>query len=340
MKKNEEQELISIVVPVYNVEKYLKRCIESLINQTYKNLEIILVNDGSTDNGLKICEEYLKIDNRIKLINKENEGLGITRNCGIDNAKGKYIAFLDSDDYIEADFYEKLYMSAIENNSDMVFASFKKVDKNDNIYAIRQSKLNKEVYTKDEIIPNILYNVIGAVDEAKQLPISACVILYNKEIIDKYKIYFLSERKYISEDIIFNLEFILKTATVSIVPNAYYYYCDNQNSLTRTYKKDRFEKIKIMYEYLIEFMKKVNLIEETKKGINHYAISHIRACLKQEKLNSRIEAYKNIKKICKDKIVKEILKEGYVCTKKQKIFDFFIKKEWIKLIYLIIKIKK
>ena len=101
--------MISVIIPIYNVENYLKKCIESVINQTYKNLEIILVNDGSNDNSKNIIDEYSTIDNRIKVINKENGGLSDARNAGIEIAKGDYITFLDSDDWIELNMYEKLY---------------------------------------------------------------------------------------------------------------------------------------------------------------------------------------------------------------------------------------
>ena len=94
-------ELISIIVPVYKVEKYIDRCVESIINQTYKNIEIILVDDGSPDNCPKICDEWAKKDKRIRVIHKENRGVSSARNVGIDVAKGKYIGFVDSDDYIE-----------------------------------------------------------------------------------------------------------------------------------------------------------------------------------------------------------------------------------------------
>lgn len=95
-----KNDLISIVVPIYNVQDYLERCIESIILQTYKNIEIILVDDGATDNSGKICDEYLKKDERIKVVHKENGGLSDARNVGKENANGKYIAFIDSDDYV------------------------------------------------------------------------------------------------------------------------------------------------------------------------------------------------------------------------------------------------
>ena len=99
--------LLSVIIPVYNVEPYLEQCLDSVINQTYKNLEIICINDGSTDNSLKILEKYQKKDNRIKLINQKNKGLSEARNAGLDVAKGEYIAFVDSDDYLELNAYEE-----------------------------------------------------------------------------------------------------------------------------------------------------------------------------------------------------------------------------------------
>ena len=115
----EYKDKISVVVPIYNVEKYLEKCIKSILNQTYNNLEIILVNDGSTDNCLNICKKFEKIDKRIFVINKENGGLSEARNYGIDKATGKYITFVDSDDYIDEDYLEFLYKNLIINNCDI-----------------------------------------------------------------------------------------------------------------------------------------------------------------------------------------------------------------------------
>lgn len=113
-------DLISVIVPVYNVEKYLDTCVESIINQTYSNLEIILVDDGSTDGCPALCDEWAKRDNRIKVIHKANEGQGVARNCGAEIAAGSYIGYVDSDDVIAPDMYEKLYEQITENDVDMV----------------------------------------------------------------------------------------------------------------------------------------------------------------------------------------------------------------------------
>lgn len=111
--------LISVIVPIYNAEQYLEKCIDSIINQTYTNFEIILVNDGSTDNSGSICDEYAKKDSRIRVIHKENGGLSSARNVGLDNANGEYVSFVDSDDWIEQDMLETLYNSCEENNAEI-----------------------------------------------------------------------------------------------------------------------------------------------------------------------------------------------------------------------------
>lgn len=120
-------DLISIIVPVYNVEKYLDRCVESIVNQTYNNLEIILIDDGSPDNCPVMCDNWAKKDSRIKVIHKENGGLSDARNVGLDVATGKYIAFVDSDDWIDAQMYQALYESIINTKSDIASCGAKRV---------------------------------------------------------------------------------------------------------------------------------------------------------------------------------------------------------------------
>ena len=142
-----DNKLISIIVPIYNVEKYLKKCIDSIINQTYTNLEIILVDDGSKDNSGKICDEYAKKDIRIKTIHKKNEGVSETRNVGLKVSTGEYIGFVDPDDYIEKDMYEVLIKNLEKENADISIISSYEVyenkiihNKKDGIYLVMNSE--------------------------------------------------------------------------------------------------------------------------------------------------------------------------------------------------------
>lgn len=143
-----ENPLITIVVPIYNVERFLRPCIESILGQTYKNLEIILVDDGSTDSCGKICDKYEKIDSRILVIHQENKGLSEARNAGIDAATGEYIAFIDSDDYVRGNYTETLLHALVENDAEIAVCSFQYVDEEGKY--IRNSSRLKE---KRKLIP-------------------------------------------------------------------------------------------------------------------------------------------------------------------------------------------
>ena len=146
-------DLVSIIVPVYNVEKFLSQCIESLIGQSYKNLEILLIDDGSTDNSSNICREYEIVDNRIKVFHKNNGGLSDARNYGLKHARGEYISFVDSDDLVHPDFIYQLISSIGESELSVCdFASFKEVDdiKNVNL-EIEVTHVEKSRYLKELI---------------------------------------------------------------------------------------------------------------------------------------------------------------------------------------------
>ena len=133
------QPLLSVIIPVYNTEKYLNECIQSVVNQTYANLEIILINDGSTDNSPAICDEWAKKDSRIRVIHKENGGAGDSRNAALDTVKSPLIGIVDSDDYILPDMYEKLYNAMIENDADLSICTLSLVDINDNVYPYKSA---------------------------------------------------------------------------------------------------------------------------------------------------------------------------------------------------------
>ena len=162
----EQKDKITIVVPVYKVEKYLRRCIESILQQTYKNIEIILVDDGSPDNCGKICDEYKEKDNRIIVIHKENGGLSDARNAGIDIATGKYIAFIDSDDYVANNFISSLYDVCIKNECEIAQCKFKRVTED---YKEEQKEISettildgksaiKEIYGQNDVYTIVAWN--------------------------------------------------------------------------------------------------------------------------------------------------------------------------------------
>ena len=169
-----EEDLITIVIPIYKVENYLDKCVKSVINQTYKNLEIILVDDGSPDNCPKKCDEYEKKDTRIKVIHKENGGLSDARNAGIDIAKGKYITFIDSDDYVSEDYVEYMYNLLKQNNTKMSTCETQVVNIEKETEMETQFVENIEILTKRDLFYKILF--------AQKSDVSAYSKLYETEL--------------------------------------------------------------------------------------------------------------------------------------------------------------
>lgn len=169
--------LISVVIPVYKVEEYLNRCVDSVINQTYENLEIILVNDGSPDNCPKICDEYAKKDSRIKVIHKENGGLSDARNAGIDKATGKFITFIDSDDYIDNDYVECLYNAIEEDGTKLSICSHRVIYDTGRI--IEKETKERTVLDSKKVLERILY------DEG--IDLSAWAKLYSIDLFKKVR---------------------------------------------------------------------------------------------------------------------------------------------------------
>ena len=212
--------LISIIVPVYNVESYLSKCLESIINQTYKNIEIILIDDGSTDDSGKICDEYAAKDNRINIIHKTNGGVSDARNSGLEIAQGEYIGFVDSDDYIELDMYETLLNFLLNNNLDVVMCSSYKV-KNKNIIKCKDFK--PYIFnSKEEIIEDLLIN------KYKGSPITVWNKLFKRGVLKEVR--FIKDKEY--EDIYFLLEWIKFTNRFGRIPYHGYYYIIRSGSIT------------------------------------------------------------------------------------------------------------
>lgn len=215
-------EKISVIVPVYNVEKYLSKCVDSIINQTYHNLEIILVDDGSPDRCGEICDEYATKDNRIKVIHKKNGGLSDARNAGIEVAEGGYIAFVDSDDYIASDMMDVLYHRLIKDGSDMALCNFKYIDEKGEEIEERKNKSP----IKDEVITGI--------DGMKKLSqdknwyyVIAWNKLYKKEIFDNIR--FPKGKIHEDEFVIHHIMHACKR--ISCVALELYYYLQRQGSI-------------------------------------------------------------------------------------------------------------
>ncbi|MBK2255832.1 glycosyltransferase family 2 protein [Francisella philomiragia] len=217
--------LVSVIIPIYNVEQFLSRCLDSVINQTYKNLEIILVNDGSSDNSLEICEDYAKKDNRIKIVNKNNGGLSSARNAGLDICKGKYISFIDSDDWVSLDYIDILYENIVDNEADISIVDFiTKTDSNNNSNIENKNQIN--CYLQPEILQKSLFY---------ELPSIACAKLYKSELFKHNR--FTDGIIFEDEDIMYKLFAASKKVVVSKYI-AYFYFQREQSIMAVRRKKD------------------------------------------------------------------------------------------------------
>lgn len=231
--------ILSVIVPVYNVEKYLEKCLSSLVNQTLKNIQIILVNDGSTDNSLGICEKYSNIDNRIQIINKKNGGLSDARNVGVSNAKGKYISFIDSDDFIENNSFEILVNELEINELDIISAYPISIFENGKILHDARRRSNE-----NQIKTGIEY-LVQCVEEGTMLwPVQFNV--YSAELVKNIKF------KYgiLHEDMLWTPQVFLKARRVKCIPFDFYYYLKRNNSITHMQdkRKNGIDMIKSCYE--------------------------------------------------------------------------------------------
>ena len=239
---------VSIIVPCYGVEKYLNRCLESLVSQTLNDIEIILVDDGSPDNVPKMCEEWVKRDSRIKAFHKENAGLGFARNSGLELASGEFVAFVDSDDYIELDAYEILYNVAKEKKADVVYCGMKKEISPNKFSYMRKTLIYQEFVDDNvkKIIPDFVASEPFCRVERKY-DMSVCLAIYKTSIIKDYELRFVSERKVASEDLVFQIEFLEHAKKVSFIPDVLYHYCYNGESLTKNFSREKFERMKALY---------------------------------------------------------------------------------------------
>lgn len=225
--------MISIIVPVYNTEKYLNKCIESIISQTYKDLEIILIDDGSTDNSGNICDKYKASDSRIHVIHQENKGLSVARNTGIDYAHGEYITFIDSDDYIEFDTFEDVNYAIQKFNPDLIFFREKSVNEIGQTIYINGSEPSGEIkqITKKNAEDLIIKELINGM----------CDKVYRAEIVKSIRFH---EGKMYGEDYMYNLVALTKVEKVAYIDRIKYSYVSNSNSVThKKFNKNSFDQV-------------------------------------------------------------------------------------------------
>lgn len=226
---------VSIVVPMYNVEAFLPRCIESLRGQSLTDVEIVLVNDGSPDRCGELAEGYAKEDARIKVVHRRNGGLGPARNSGIDTASGEYVGFVDSDDWVEPETFERLYEAAKRTQADAVYGGYRIVSHGQVVETHAQPKGNRVLVGANEVFDHrrSFYGAAPNRLPEDPVPVSACVGLFRRDFLNKHRLRFFNVR---SEDKFFNTAVCRKAEVVACVDDVgYRYRKDDQPSITKTF---------------------------------------------------------------------------------------------------------
>jgi len=326
---------ISIIIPVYNAEKYLKKCLDSVINQTYKDLEIICVNDGSIDNSLNILKEYKKKESRIIIIDKKNQGVSAARNDGIKKATGEYITFLDSDDWVELNTIEMLYNTLIKNKVDVVRCNYYiNYNYNENLSGGSLYDLsNKKILTNDKKFGDL---VVDRLLDGTIPCYTGLLLIKQKCLVDiKFK-----ENIKLMEDTIFYNELMNKIYSIYFLDESFYHYYCNQESCTKSkdfYIRNMYNLIEVN-KYLTDIIKKgrfytdVRLKKMNAKHMNlimnHFFIMY------KESFKDKIELVNEINKILENKDVIKLINEtdlSYLPFHLRICIKLIIKKKFNKL---------
>ena len=328
---------VSVIVPVYNVpERYLEKCVSSLVNQTLNDIEIILVDDGSTDGSGAKCDEYQKIDSRIKVIHQENKGLCGARNTGVKSSTGEWISFVDGDDWIEPNAYEKLYNIGTKNNVDVVMFGYVK-DYPSKSVIMHYDKYfeNKKVYNTSEDIAYLQKMILNYNANCAMAPTK----FIRKSVIEKYNIYHDEKLRQGAEGIEFNIRLFSKIKSALFLNETFYHYIYNDESITTVHNEKN-------HQMVIDCFKKIKgEINNDDSEIMGWFYNRMKYVILTTAISgyfsrSNKEAYKiqkrKFKKYMSDTLVQETLKsknyQGLSTTRKVTLF--FIKHR----LFLLVKI--
>ena len=330
---------VSIVVPVYNTEKYLKQCIESITAQTLREIEIIVVDDGSRAECATLCDELAQTDARIQVIHKINGGLGFARNSGLEAACGEYVGFVDSDDYIQPMMYESLYTAAAKYDADLVVSGMSFVGGNTFSTPgdyIENHYFDEDTVFEDEGVKQLLLGTIGAApkdSEDSRYGVSVCKNIFKRELLFRENIRFYSERQMISEDTLFMADYLKCVKKAVGIHGSFYCYRRNDTSLSKSYRSDRFEKVMIFFAELENHLREMLPEEEYRLYLDRLIQGYGRVLCSQEIMHAHDEKIKyrvlraRLKQICTHETIAAIWKyyPWHQLPKKQAAFAFAMK---------------
>ena len=323
---------ISVIVPIYNAEKFLDKCIKSILNQTYEKFELILVNDGSKDNSLSICNKYKSKDNRVIVIDKKNEGSIVARNIGIKASNSDYVMFVDSDDWIDKNTLQIAVDEMVKSNADVVIFNMYKVIGGIGLIRKKNSDMyfnENKVYKDDEIRKKL----VTAYFNGHPFPSSLCAKLYRKE-------YLLSSGKYLKyinflgDDLFYNMEILLKVKKVSIINKYLYYYRAGGN--TSKYMPYLFEDAINGYKIQKKVLREYYQDLPQDNGISIMLLNTMKTCLynlflsdlDEKKIKEVIKNYLKTEEIieaCNNEGCKKYFKEEFIKAITENDIDYFYK---------------
>ncbi|MBO5292313.1 MAG: glycosyltransferase family 2 protein [Lachnospiraceae bacterium] len=339
------EQRISVIIPVYNVEKYLGTAVKSVQCQTYPHLEIVLVDDGSTDRSGAICDELAGKDERIRVIHQENGGLTAAWKRGAAEATGEYVGFVDSDDWVEPDMYERLFAEAQKQGADIVCCGIHHVFEGETHKPWDdEMRLPKKVYTKEELAAEV-YPVLlndGSFMGRSLQPnrvsklVKRQLILNNMDLCDN--------RVSVGEDFQFSLSIITEAEKIAVLPGFLpYYYRVNEASMTGGYDRSYLDKIKYMKQQMERISDRKGVYDFRQQITNDFlclTVLHIKGEIVRNKDAGFWENRRNMKRICNDSEVKRALTLYQMpkLTAAEKLFLCFMKRHWYLAIYLAVRI--
>ena len=335
--------LISFIVPVYNAEEYLKTCVDSILSQTFKNIELILVNDGSTDNSAEICDSYAQKDTRVKSLHKENGGTHTARNLGIQNSNGLYLAFCDADDWYDLETVEFISKFLLEENLDVL--RFNYIREFDGHSVKKENTFLEEKIYNPQDCKKLLRQTVGLVREELSHPenfnflASVCFGVYKSDIILNNNIEFDNIREILTfEDGLFNIKFLQHTNSFRFLDKEFYHYRKtNISSVTSNYKEDFMQKQMVMHEKLKNYISNIFDAEFELAFNNRLSYSVMEMCNNALKSNfGFIHKYNEIIQILKNEKLKKAYKKFDLTylPLKWKMYYIFVKKGIVPAVYL------
>ena len=335
-------EEISVIIPFYNGEKYIEKCLYSLINQTYSNIKIYCIDDGSTDNSKDIIKELMKSDKRINYLYKENGGVSSARNQGISIAKSKWITFVDVDDTLPKEAIQN-YISDDMNNFDIIIGKTNIINQNNITTSKNMYEKTHEILDKNDIYESIFYNKDFTKYTYIDIPFSK---LYNLDFIKKNNICFLLDLKY-GEDVIFNIQAVHKARKIKFVDNVVYNYYINMESVSNKFDDKLIDNYEFFLTELKKTMENLKIYDLHKKEWCYYVFRQlIKYCKKyffnKNNKNTQIENKKKYSELLKADRYSNALKYINIelLSRKQKVIHYCMMKNYYFALNILFKLKR